>query len=105
MFKHLAEIAVHSDADSRRTHGWVFVLRVDHSDSHSLRYAAFEAVWPMHTYVITDGSQMRVICPRFGPPEACRAIHMMGIGHINIGCTRSYFASSTLLARCTYCTW
>ena len=32
-----------------------FVLRVDHSDSHSLRYAAFEAVWPMHTYVITKG--------------------------------------------------
>ena len=55
MFKHLAEIVVQSDADSRRTHGWVFVLRVDHSDSHSLRYAAFEAVWPMHTYGITEG--------------------------------------------------
>ena len=33
----LAEIALHFDAESRRTHRGVFVLRVDHSDWHSLR--------------------------------------------------------------------
>ena len=39
---------------------------------------------------------MRVIRPRFGPSEACRAIHFMSIDRINIGLKRAYFASRSL---------
>ena len=39
---------------------------------------------------------MRVIRPRFGPSEACRAIHIMCTALINIGFKRVYFASSSL---------
>ena len=39
---------------------------------------------------------MRVIRPHFGPSEACRAIHIMGIARINIGFKGCYFASRSL---------